>query len=115
VRESLLAGLGIGLRPTWDIGPDLKSGALQVVMPQYRGSQNVAIYAVYPSRDFMPAKVNVFIEFLAEKYGADPYWDRALDLPSITGMATPPKSGREKASKTLAADVAREQRSSAAR
>jgi DNA-binding transcriptional LysR family regulator len=113
VRESLLAGLGIGLRPTWDIGPDLKSGALQVVLPQYRGSSNVAIYAVYPSRDFMPAKVNVFIDFLADKYGADPYWDRALDLPSITGMAGPAKSGRDKVTKSIAADAARDQRAAA--
>ena len=47
-----------------------------MVLPQYRGSSNVAIYAVYPCREFMPAKVNVFIEFLAELYGAEPYWDK---------------------------------------
>jgi hypothetical protein len=64
----------LGLRSTWDIGPELKSGELQVVLPQYRGSSNVAIYAVYPCREFMPAKVNVFIEFLAELYGPEPYW-----------------------------------------
>ena len=69
IREALLAGLGLGLRSTWDIGPELKSGELKVVLPQYRGSSNVAIYAVYPCREFMPAKVNVFIEFLAELYG----------------------------------------------
>mgnify|MGYP002085773096 CR=1 FL=1 len=64
--DSLTAGLGLGLRSTWDIGSELQSGALKVVLPQYRGSSNVAIYAVYPCRDFMPEKVNVFIEFLAE-------------------------------------------------
>ena len=60
----------------------------------------------------MPAKVNVFIDFLADKYGTDPYWDRALDLQAITGMATPAKSGREKASKSLAVDAGRDLRSS---
>jgi DNA-binding transcriptional LysR family regulator len=95
VRESLLAGLGIGLRPTWDIGPDLTRGALQVVLPEYRGSQNVAIYAVFPSRDFMPAKVNVFIDFLAQKYGTDPYWDRALDLVGLTGTTGPTKKTKQ--------------------
>ena len=83
VREALLAGLGLGLRSTWDVGPELKSGDLKVVLPQYRGSSNVAIYAVYPCREFMPAKVNVFIEFLAELYGAEPYWDKGLDLAKL--------------------------------
>lgn len=80
VRESLLAGLGLGLRSTWDIGPDLRSGALQVVMPEYRGSTNVAIYAVYPCREFMPAKCNAFIEFLTELYGGNPYWEKDLEM-----------------------------------
>lgn len=80
MREALLSGLGLGLRSTWDIGPELKSGGLKVVMPQYRGSSNVAIYAVYPCRDFMPEKVNVFIEYLAALYGPEPYWNEGLDL-----------------------------------
>ena len=81
MREALLAGLGLGLRSTWDVGPELKSGALKVVMPEYRGADTLAIYAVYPCRDFMPEKVNVLIEFLAELYGNAPYWDNGLDLP----------------------------------
>jgi len=80
MREALLSGLGLGLRSTWDIGPELKSGALKVVMPEYRGSSNVAIYAVYPCRDFMPEKVNVFIEYLAALYGSEPYWNEGLEL-----------------------------------
>lgn len=76
IREALLAGLGLGLRSLWEIGPELKSGKLQVVMPQYRGSSNVAIYAVYPCREFMPAKVHAFIEFLAEHFGLEPYWEK---------------------------------------
>jgi hypothetical protein len=28
----------------------------------------------------MPAKVNVLIEFLADLYGANPYWEKDLDL-----------------------------------
>lgn len=79
IREALISGLGLGLRSTWEVGEEVKSGALKVVMPQYRGSSNLAVYAVYPSRDFMPARVNVFIEFLAELYGPDPYWDKAFD------------------------------------
>ena len=88
-RQAILSGLGLGLRSTWDIGPELESGQLQVVMPQYRGSSNVAIYAVYPSREFMPSKVNVFIEFLSGLYGPEPYWNKALDLEKAAGRPMP--------------------------
>ena len=95
VRDALLAGLGIGLRSTWDIGTELKNGALKTVLPQYRGSSNVAIYAVYPCREFMPAKVNALIEFLAELYGHEPYWDRELSAATpATTPAQPRSSGR---------------------
>ena len=82
-RQAILAGLGIGLRSTWDIGPELKNGELEIVLPQYSGSNNIAIYAVYPSREFMPSKVNVFIDFLAELYGSEPYWEKELDLEKL--------------------------------
>lgn len=78
VRQALQAGLGIGFRPTWDIASELANGTLEVILPEYRGSSNIGIYAVYPSREFMPTKVNVFIEFLAERYGAEPYWNEGL-------------------------------------
>ena len=90
IREALMMGLGLGLRPTWDIGAELKSGALKVVLPDYRGSQSMAIHAVYPCREFMPTTVNVFIEFLAELYGTEPYWEKGLELPA------PPASQRNR-------------------
>ena len=61
----------------------LRSGALRVVLPEYRGASNAAVHAVYPSREFMPAKVNVLIEFLADLYGSEPYWDKDLDLDKV--------------------------------
>lgn len=76
IREAVIAGLGIALRSTWDIGPELKDGRLVQVLPAYEGSHNVTLSAVYPSRQFLPAKVRVFIDFLAELYGPVPYWER---------------------------------------
>jgi len=99
IHEALCAGLGIGLRSTWDVGPELKSGELSVVLPQYRGSSNVAIHAVYPCREFMPAKVNVLIEFLAELYGPEPYWDKGLDLAKLGVARTAPKARRQSVGK----------------
>jgi DNA-binding transcriptional LysR family regulator len=80
VREALLAGVGIALRSTWDVGPELKSGVLRRVLPAWSGGRRVAIHAVYPSRRHMEQKVRVFVDFLAALYGPTPYWDEGLAL-----------------------------------
>lgn len=80
VREALLAGVGIALRSTWDVGPELKSGALQRVLPAYAVGSRVAVYAVYPSRRHLEQKVRAFVDYLGELYGATPYWDAGLAL-----------------------------------
>lgn len=95
IREALLAGLGLGLRGTWEVGRELANGELKVLLPEYRGSSNVAIYAVYPCREFMPAKVNVFIEFLSELYGVDPYWNKGFEALKVPARA--PVSAKQKA------------------
>ena len=76
IREAVISGLGIALRSTWDIGHELRSGKLVQVLPGYEGSRNVTLSAVYPSRQFLPAKVRLFIDYLAEVYGPVPYWER---------------------------------------
>lgn len=91
IREALLSGLGIGLRSTWDIGPELANGDLQIIMPDYRGSSNVSIYAVYPCREFMPAKVNAFIEFLTEIYATSPQWNQSIESPTDPTIGTKTK------------------------
>jgi DNA-binding transcriptional LysR family regulator len=75
IREAVLTGLGIALRSTWDIGQELSSGRLVRVLPKYQGSRNVSISAIYPSRQFLPAKVRAFVEYLQGVYGPCPYWE----------------------------------------
>jgi DNA-binding transcriptional LysR family regulator len=105
VRELLAGGHGLGLRPTWDVGPDIRNGTLEVVLPEWRATSNLAIYAVYPSRDFMPAKVNAFIDFLAETYGNEPYWETAGGKVSAAVKSVPTSgSAKEKPAKAVAAE-----------
>ena len=80
IREAVIAGLGIALRSTWDIGPEIKQGRLKVVLPRFSASKRVAVHAVYPSRRHLAHKVRVFIDLLAERFGPVPYWDQGLDL-----------------------------------
>lgn len=87
VREAVLAGAGIALRSTWDVGPELRSGRLVQVLPGWGGSRRVAIHAVYPSRRHLAQKVRVFIDHLAALYGPTPAWDEGLGWLTGDGLA----------------------------
>jgi DNA-binding transcriptional LysR family regulator len=76
LREWALAGLGVALKSTWDVRRHLEDGSLVSLLPGYNFASDVAIYAVYPHRRHLPAKTRAFIEFLAESFGPEPYWDR---------------------------------------
>ncbi|OXT02839.1 LysR family transcriptional regulator [Notoacmeibacter marinus] len=75
LREAVIAGTGIALRSTWDIGSELARGELVHVLPDWRASRHIGLHAVYPSRRFLPVKVRLFIDYLADLYGPEPYWD----------------------------------------
>jgi DNA-binding transcriptional LysR family regulator len=76
LREWALAGLGIALKSTWDVRQQLEDGSLVSLFPGYTFASDVAIYAVYPHRRLLPAKTRAFIEFLADSFGPEPYWDK---------------------------------------
>ncbi|WP_296654653.1 LysR family transcriptional regulator [Paraburkholderia sp.] len=79
IRDAVLAGFGIALKSTWDVAPYLQSGALVSVLERYPLAQPSAIWAVYPSRAFVPPKTSSFIDFLAAHFGDPPYWDAAVE------------------------------------
>ncbi|WP_323118706.1 LysR family transcriptional regulator [Burkholderia alba] len=81
IREALLDGFGLALKSTWDVGPHLRDGTLVAVLGDYPLADTVAIWAVYPSRAFVPLKTLAFIDFLAAHFGDPPYWDRFRDPP----------------------------------
>lgn len=67
-RAAALKHQGIILQPSFLVDADLRSGELVEFMPDYR-SVEFGIYAVYPSRQFVSAKVRLLIEFLAKALG----------------------------------------------
>ena len=81
LREWALAGLGIALKSTWDVYRQLADGSLVELLPGYSFHSEVAIYAVYAHRRLLPAKTRVFIDFLAQSFGPEPYWDRPAARP----------------------------------
>lgn len=76
LREWAMAGLGVALKSTWDVRKQLEDGSLVPLLPGYDFGTDVAIYAIYPHRRYLPAKTRVFIDYLAESFGPEPYWDK---------------------------------------
>lgn len=64
VRLWALAGHGIMLRSLWDIGPEIASGKLVQVLPDYW--QDADVWAVYPSRLEHSSKLRLCTAFLEE-------------------------------------------------
>lgn len=59
-----LDGHGILMRAEWDIERYLRNGRLVQVLPQY-ATPDADIYAVYPQRHQLAARVRAFVDFLA--------------------------------------------------
>lgn len=75
LHDAILQGLGIGRLPTFVAGPDIKSGKLVQLFPEYKMAQ-YTFYAVFLERQYMPAKVRVFLDFSIDYFGGTlPYWD----------------------------------------
>jgi DNA-binding transcriptional LysR family regulator len=77
LRDAALAGMGIVREPSFNVGDDIRAGTLVRLLPDYQAS-DLGIYAVYPSRQHLSAKVRTFVDFLIGQFGDDPYWDRGL-------------------------------------
>lgn len=70
-------GHGIAYTPTFIAYKSLLRGDLVSLMPQCRLPQ-INAYAVYPKSRFLSQRCRLLIDFIVERIGDDPYWDRCL-------------------------------------
>jgi DNA-binding transcriptional LysR family regulator len=75
--EAALAGLGIVVEPVFIAYEAIEQGRLIPVLTDYSWS-DAAAYAVYPTTRHLSRRVRVMIDFLLERFGEAPYWDRCL-------------------------------------
>jgi DNA-binding transcriptional LysR family regulator len=85
-RLAALEHQGVILQPTFIVGEDLERGTLVELMPEFR-SIELGIYAIYPTRKFLPLKVRRLIDFLAAAF-RDPPWSNAVR--PLPGTSAPP-------------------------
>jgi DNA-binding transcriptional LysR family regulator len=75
LRDAVMAGIGIALHSVWHVHEQLRSGQLQVLLPQYPIAAT-GIHAVMPQRRLVPPRVRAFVDFLAERLGEHPPWEQ---------------------------------------
>jgi DNA-binding transcriptional LysR family regulator len=68
-RAAAVSGLGFAVLPDFIAAPDIMSGRLVPVLDD-RILQGGGIFAVYPHRRYLPAKVRVFVDFLVQWFKA---------------------------------------------
>lgn len=74
LKAAAIEGVGVVVVPTFIIGDEFQSGRLEAVLADYVET-DLAIYAVYPHNRYLSAKVRAFVDFLADQFGPEPYWD----------------------------------------
>ena len=67
------AGMGIAYEPDFIIAPELRAGLVVPLLAGYT-PQSSGIFAVYPSRRHLSAKVRAFVDFLVERFAAKQEW-----------------------------------------
>jgi DNA-binding transcriptional LysR family regulator len=65
--HAVIAGLGLGLIPPFNIREELRTGSLVPLLRNYR-TPELSIAALYPHRQHLAAKVRVFIDALARVF-----------------------------------------------
>ncbi|WP_257388338.1 LysR family transcriptional regulator [Tahibacter caeni] len=75
IASAAAAGLGFCISPSFLIWQRLQRGELVQLLPQWQIPE-IAVHAVYPAGRTLPAKTRSFIDYLVERFGPEPYWDR---------------------------------------
>jgi DNA-binding transcriptional LysR family regulator len=73
LAEVAAQGAGIVFEPAFIVGPDVRAGRLVPLLQDFEPLP-VPIYALYPSRKHLSAKVRRFVEFLVERFESAQDW-----------------------------------------
>jgi DNA-binding transcriptional LysR family regulator len=70
-RAAAVAGLGFAMLPDFIAAPEIEAGRLVPVLDD-RLLSGAGIFAVYPHRRYLPAKIRVFVDFLVQWFKTNP-------------------------------------------
>lgn len=94
LKEALLSGECVALMPVFFVEDLLLSGELVPLFPEYR-IQSISLDAWYRRSAFVPMKVRILLNFLKQRYGEFPPWEKRLlaSLPELKNNLGPSAAG----------------------
>lgn len=72
LRSAAIDGLGIAMAPDWLFDDALRDGRLLRLLPQWP-IEDLPIHALYPERRLLSRRSRTFMDFIAERFAADPH------------------------------------------
>jgi DNA-binding transcriptional LysR family regulator len=78
------SGLTLAVLPSFLLTPE-QAGLIEPVLPGWSLGER-GVYAVYPHRRFVPAKVRAFVDYLRTALGdgsRDPWWPAGVPVPGL--------------------------------
>ena len=66
-------GAGIIYEPNFIVGPAVRSGRLVQILKEYQSPPG-DIWAVYPTRRHLSAKVRTFVDYLVQRFAGTKDW-----------------------------------------
>ena len=80
LKQCALADMGLTLQARWMVGRELREGTLVDVFSDYQVTaalDEADAWLLYPSRKYVPQKVERFVAYLREQFRHGPPWDQA--------------------------------------
>lgn len=63
LKGAVTAGMGVSLRPLWDVQSEIESGTLNILLPDY-SPPAFNVHVVFPSRQHLSLKARTFIDLV---------------------------------------------------
>lgn len=74
LAEAAIRGLGISCQPSFLVASAIEAGWLQPILTDFPMPE-LGIFALLPSNRYVPHRVRVLVDYLAERIGDRPYWE----------------------------------------
>jgi len=81
IRHAVVEGRGITMSQTYHLEEAMRCGQLVHVLPDYHLGE-YPVYAIYPHREHMPAKLRSFIDFAVKHFAEHAKWRLPESVPS---------------------------------
>jgi len=76
IAQAAAHGAGVVLEPAFVVAADVRAGRLVPLLQEF-APPPLPVYAVYPSRKHLSAKVRLFVDFLVQSFAGTRDWDVA--------------------------------------